>query len=217
MNFKTISIGIALTCGTFAVGSSLAPAQAASINGILNISGAGSFVNGPEKTPLANDTIKFDPTDSKVTNSSTGTFASYIGQNVIISDIALALKSFTSTSTGSEANYSGTASNAFLKFSDGLVFNVNNPFDVTKKSINKTAIGVIEQFTGTFVKNGSVKGDGVITLNQFRKNGSFSMTLDAQEVPEPLTILGSITALGMGAALRKKQAAQKLAKQKVTA
>lgn len=217
MNFKTIGVGIALTCGTLAVGSTLAPAQAASINGILNISGSGLFVNGPEITPSATDTIKFDPTDSRVTNSSTGTFAGYKGQNVLISDIALALKSFTPIgTTGSEAKYSGTASNAFIKFSDGLEFNIDNPFDVTKTSINKTAIGVIQQFTGTFVKKGSALGDGVITLNQFRKDGSFSMTLDAKDVPEPLTILGSITALGMGVALKKKQV-QNLATKKVTA
>ncbi|MBD2201122.1 PEP-CTERM sorting domain-containing protein [Calothrix sp. FACHB-1219] len=216
MNFKTIGVGIALTCGTLAVGSTLAPAQAASINGILNISGSGLFVNGPQATPSATDTIKFDPTDSRVTNSSTGTFAGYKGQNVLISDIALALNSFNPTATGSNAKYSGTASNAFIKFSDGLKFNIKNPFEVDKFSINDTAIGVIKDFTGTFVKNGSALGKGVFTVNQFEQDGSFSMTIKATNVPEPLTILGSVTALGMGVALKKKQV-QNLAKKKVTA
>ncbi|MBW4562832.1 MAG: PEP-CTERM sorting domain-containing protein [Mojavia pulchra JT2-VF2] len=217
MNFKTIACGIALTCGAFALSSTLnvSPAQAVSINGILNVAGSGYFANGPEKTPAATDTIKFSTpgtkpiVDSKVTASSTGFFASYTGQIVSISDIDLTLNGTpTTTATGSIANYIGSATNPFIKFSDGLIFDIQNPLNVIKTSLTststKSAYGVLPSFTGYFRKGDSVLGEGLLTVNQIKQNGSFSLTAEA--VPEPLTILGSATALGLGAALKKKYA-----------
>ncbi|MBD2339474.1 PEP-CTERM sorting domain-containing protein [Calothrix sp. FACHB-156] len=214
MAFKTIGLGLALTCGTFAVSNTInvSSAQAASL-GRVNIAGSANFVNGAEKNPAATDTLKFG-TDSRVTNSSNGMFAGYVGQNVTISDIALKLISFTPLGNGSIATYSGQAQNPFIKFADGLIFNIDNPFDVTKTSSGKFASGIMPRFTGSFVKGNSLLGEGLLTVNQIKSDGSFSMTAEA--VPEPFTILGSVTALGMGVALKKKQI-QKLKKEKATA
>ncbi|BAY89616.1 MULTISPECIES: PEP-CTERM sorting domain-containing protein [unclassified Tolypothrix] len=215
MAFKTIGLGLALTCGTFAVSNTVnvSSAQAFSL-GRVNIAGSANFVNGAEKNPAATDTIKFDATDATVKKSSNGMFAGYIGQNVTISDIALKLISYTSSGDGSVANYSGQANNPFIQFADGLIFNISNPFEVTKTSSGTFAFGIMPKFTGSFVKDKTFLGNGLLTVNQIQSDGSFSMTAEA--VPEPFTILGSVTALGMGVVLKKKQI-QKLKKEKVTA
>lgn len=214
MAFKTIGLGLALTCGTFAVSNTInvSSAQAVSL-GRVNIAGSANFVNGAETNPAATDTLRF-LTDSKVTDSSNGMFAGYVGQNVTISDIALKLISFTSLENGSLATYSGQAKNPFIQFADGLIFNINNPFKVTKISDDTFASGSMPRFTGSFVKGNTLLGSGLLTVNQIKSDGSFSMTAEA--VPEPFTILGSVTALGMGVALKKKQI-QKLKKDKVRA
>jgi hypothetical protein len=227
MNFKTIGMGVALTCGSMAVGSafSVAPAQAATISGTVNITGNAIFKNGNEynkNTPAPGESVKFS--SAKVQNdSTTGSFTSYIGQAVTIPQIFLTfIPGSTTTGLFGEKIHQYTADvstfNPLITFSDGLKFEVQNPFKVIKGSFNdasKTVSAGSNLFTGKFINQyDKVVGSGLFTINQQNKNGTFSMTVSA--VPEPLTILGSITALGMGAALRKKQA-QKQAREKVTA
>jgi hypothetical protein len=218
MNFKTIGIGIAVTCGTFAVGSTLgiSPAQAA----FLNIVGTSDFLNGNSNAP-ATDTIFFK--NSKVESFGGSLFSALtVGSKVNVSNVNLSNPTGVTTSgTETTAKYTGNAvnPNSFLSFlSDpGLTFKIDNPFKVTRNrdSYFKTTDAKFN-FTGAFYKNGTFLSKGIATGNEINGvPGSYSMTINAN-VPEPLTILGSITALGMGAALRKKQA-QKLAKQKVTA
>ncbi|BAY61314.1 hypothetical protein NIES22_13790 [Calothrix brevissima NIES-22] len=235
MNFKTISIGLAATCSTLAVGSTfgVAPTQAATITGIVNITGNAVFKNGNEygkDTPKAGETITFS--EAKVNDkTTTGSFTSYIGQSVTIPKILLSFISG-STKTGSFGEtiheYTSLASsfNPFITFSDGLKFEVKDPFKIIKGSFNdpakKSVYAGSNSFSGNFIdQNNNVIGSGLFTLQQqkIKKNapaGSFSMTISAHDVPEPLTILGSVTALGMGVALKKKQV-QNLAKNKVTA
>lgn len=219
MNFKTIGIGIALTCGTFAVGSTVgvSPAQAA----FLNIVGTSDFEFGNQNTP-ANETIWFK--NSKVESFGGALFAGLTeGSKVTVSDVKLTNPTAITTSgTETTAKYTGNAinPNPFLSFlSDpSLTFKIDNPFTVTRNrdsAFNTTDAKF--NFFGAFYKGGTFLSKGIVTGNEiYGAPGSYSMTINTPDVPEPLTILGSITALGMGAALRKKQA-QKQAREKVTA
>jgi hypothetical protein len=207
MNFKILSIGIATTCGTLAVGSTLSPAQAAWIN----VVGSANFANANQNAP-SSDTITF--TSSTVESFKGSLFSALtVDSAVNVADVKLA-------ATASPNNYTGTSTNPFITFDkdSDLKFVIDNPFNVTRTrtTIDKfTSTSALFNFTGAFYKNGKQLSEGILTANTINKlPGSYSMTI--KTVPEPLTILGSITALGMGAALRKKQA-QKQTKENVTA
>ncbi|MBD2356820.1 PEP-CTERM sorting domain-containing protein [Tolypothrix sp. FACHB-123] len=210
MNFKTLSIGIAVTCGTLTVGSTLSPAQAAWIN----IVGSAQFEKANSNAP-ASDKITF--TSSTVESFKGSLFSALaVDSTVEVAPINLAAIA----ATPSPNDYTGTSSNPFIKFTNDpdLKFLINNPFNVTRARTtidNFTSTSALFNFTGAFYKNGTYLSEGILTANTVNKlPGSYSLTI--KTVPEPLTILGSITALGMGAALRKKQA-QKHANEKVTA
>lgn len=232
MNFKTISIGLAATCGTLAVGSTLgvSSAQAASITGVVNITGNAVFTNGNEYgkiTPKTGEEITFS--EATVNDKkTTGSFASYIGESVTIPKILLSFISG-STATGffgeTIHQYTSLASNFNLvEFNNGLRFEVEDPLKIVKGSFaDKISVSAGSNlFSGKFIdQKNNVIGSGLFTLQQQKDEkglpaGSFSMTISAKDVPEPLTILGTVTALGMGVALKKKQV-QNLAKKKVTA
>ncbi|MBD2193930.1 MULTISPECIES: PEP-CTERM sorting domain-containing protein [Calothrix] len=214
MNFKTISIGIAVTCSAFAVGSTfgVSPAQAA----FLNIVGTSDFLNGGQKSPTT-DTIFFK--NSKVESFGGALFSGLtLNSQVNVSSVKLTNPTnITTLGSRTIADYTGTSSNPFITFTSdpALSFKINNPFEATRtrnSARNTTRAGF--DFLGAFYKNGKYVSTGVLTANEISgKPGSYSMTIN---VPEPLTILGSVTALGMGVALKKKQV-QNLAKKKVTA
>ncbi|BAY99168.1 hypothetical protein NIES37_31470 [Tolypothrix tenuis PCC 7101] len=215
MAFKTIGLGLALTCGTFAVGSTLAPAQAA----FINIVGTSNFLNGGQNSP-ATDTISFS--NGKV-ESFGGALFSGLALNSKVNVASVNLANPTNIQVdGAEtkAKYTGTSSNPFLTFlgDPGLTFQINNSFSVTRtRDTDFNTTSAKFNFLGAFYKNGQFLSKGIVTPNEITgKSGSFSMTIESQDVPEPFTILGSVTALGMGVALKKKQI-QKLKKEKVTA
>ncbi|MDZ7958666.1 MAG: PEP-CTERM sorting domain-containing protein [Aulosira sp. DedQUE10] len=215
MAFKTIGLGIALTCGTFAVGSTLSPAQAA----FINIVGTSNFLNGSQNSPTS-DKITFS--NSKVESLGGSLFSALTeGSGVNVSAVNLTNPTNIQVDgTETKAKYTGTSTNPFLTFlSDpGLSFQINNPFDVTRtRESDFTTTSAKFSFLGAFYKGGQFLSKGIVTANEVNGvPGSYSMTIKSQDVPEPFTILGSITALGMGVAMKKKQI-QRLKKEKVTA
>ncbi|TVP66238.1 MAG: PEP-CTERM sorting domain-containing protein [Nodularia sp. (in: Bacteria)] len=182
----------------------MSSAQAALLRGTLNIVGDATLVNGNQANP-ATDTIIFD--SATVGALSSGSFADFIGQSAIISDVSLTQIEGTS--------YSGTAPNPFITLADGLVFNVDNPFAVERLDIpgNLKLVFTDEGFAGTLVNaTGSSLGRGIFSVNSFSTDGSYSATITA--VPEPTTTIG-LAALGLGAFFTNSLAKKK--KEKVNA
>jgi len=229
MNFKSIGFGIALTCGTLAVGSTLAPAQAATIVGTANFSGLLSFANESLTNPTT-ETLQF--TNPGGVLSATGIFASSTDVTIGSGDpYSLQLTKIANISTNS-ASYSITSPvtpaspiSPFLTFNNGIEFQATSIGNIVRRTIN-TSDGVITgvdafSIIGNFYNGATAIGSGSLTAQQINSpggtaSGSYSYSIQAQSVPEPFTILGSVTALGMGAALKKKQA-QKQIQEKVTA
>ncbi|MBD2385871.1 PEP-CTERM sorting domain-containing protein [Cylindrospermum sp. FACHB-282] len=206
MNFKKYISGGAAFAGSALILSStlaVAPAQAASIYGTVNISGSATFANPNEAAP-ATDTIKF--LTSVVDTTTTGSFTSLIGTSATVSDVNL-VKSGSSSTMGSwtATSYTGTASNPLIQFANGLKFDINNSFNVLRLATSGFTLAATEPFSGTFYNSSGVAvGNGLFTVNSIGSQGSYSATIEA--VPEPFTILGSATALGFGAFLKKKRA-----------
>ncbi|MBD2356821.1 PEP-CTERM sorting domain-containing protein [Tolypothrix sp. FACHB-123] len=220
MSFKTISMGVALTCGTLAVGSSLgvSPAQAA----FVNFTGTANFTNGNSNTP-SSDKITF--TNSKVESAGGSLFAGLVNTGVTVA--AVELTNRTNVVNGGSyysANYKGKTTNPFVEFlsNPSLKFIIDEDFTVTRiRTPANSTLGTLAStaaffnFKGAFFNGNTYLSSGILTANKIQGTpGSYSLTIAT--VPEPLTILGSITALGMGVALKKKQV-QNLAKKKVTA
>ncbi|HEY9800504.1 MAG TPA: PEP-CTERM sorting domain-containing protein [Leptolyngbyaceae cyanobacterium] len=207
MTVNKLGLGLALACGTLAVGANFAaPAQASGLKGTLNITGVSDFQSS-SFVPPANDTVKFS--NAKVQASSTGIFASYIGQGVTLSDIKLTSPYNVSiTSTKTKASYSASAPNPFITFSDDLKFIVDNPFEFERTATRLSGVNILSGsaiFSGVF-QNASGKNVGIgdVTLQEINNKGSFSLTLTATSVPEPATVFGLTTVLAAGYLSRKK-------------
>lgn len=227
MSFKSLGLGIALTCGTLAVGNtfSVLPAQAVSLRGTVAVSGGADL--GPKGINPENTAIKW--TAPQASNGSvvaaTGDFASLYGNLVKLTDVALT--KFEDISAN-RANYQFAALPNFIDFGTvtlkgttaNLSFNLDSGFIERITKTTTTNVGTVLSdpgITGFFEFGGKTIAKGEINGNQSFLGGTSSgvagISLTAEEVPEPLTILGSITALTMGAALKKKQA-QKQNKEK---
>lgn len=219
MAVNKLGIGLALACGTLAVGANFAaPAQASGLTGTVNITGVSDFQNS-DFVPPANDVVKFS--NAKVEASSTGIFTSYIGQGVTLSNITLTSPTDVSvTPLTTSATYSASAPNPFITFGDNLRFIVDNPFDFNRVATRLSNVNLFSGsalFSGIFQNSaGENMGLGLVTLQEIRNNGSFSLTLDVipnpgtgTEIPEPATVFGLTTVLAAGYLSRKKLATKK--------
>jgi len=207
MAVNKLGLGLALACGTLAVGANFAaPAQASGLTGTVNITGVSNFKSS-SFAPPANDVVTFS--HAKVQKSSTGIFASYIGQGVTLSDIKLTSPTVVSaTPVRTIATYSASAPNPFIQFGNNLTFIVDNPFDFERTATKLNGDNIFSGsalFSGFFQNaDGKNVGIGVVTLQEVKDNGSFSLTLDATTVPEPGTMFGLTTVLAAGYLSRKK-------------
>ncbi len=216
MNFKSLGLGIALTCGTFAVGNTIAmsPAQAFNLNGTISVQGPaelGPTGNNPASTAITWLTSINQP---KV-NEATGDFSSLLNRLVTIQNLPL-------NRIGSASNQNTYSFNAITSFIDfgSLTLNgeTNNlTFDLDAGTLNRSAkantvtVDTSNNFpfgiSGVFKFGDDTVGIGELNGNRSFGNGSSGTTtisLTAQPVPEPLTILGSATALGLGTVLKRK-------------
>ncbi|MBD2501696.1 PEP-CTERM sorting domain-containing protein [Anabaena azotica] len=207
MTINKLGLGLALACGTLAVGANFAaPAQAAKLTGTVNITGVSDF-KSTSFVPPANDVVTFS--HAKVQASSTGIFSSYIGQGVTLSDIKLTSPTNVSiTPQKTQATYVASAPNPFITFSDDLKFIVDNPFEFQRTATRLSGVNILTGsavFSGLF-QNASGKnvGIGIVSIQEIKENGSFALTLDATSVPEPATVFGLTTVLAAGYLSRKK-------------
>ncbi|WP_330203075.1 PEP-CTERM sorting domain-containing protein [Cyanobacterium sp. Dongsha4] len=104
---------------------------------------------------------------------------------------------------GVNGTYNGTTSDPFITFANGVKFAADNPISTI---LNFSGDGQIDipSFTGTFYNGTTALGQGVLSAQKLA-NGSYSMTIEASPVPEPLTILGTGLALGLGGLFKSKQ------------
>lgn len=205
-NLKNIVRGAALVSSTLALSTTVALSSAqAAVFGDINITGTSTLLNGDVANPLT-DKITFD--SATVTNRSTGSFATLIGSNAIISAINLV--------QDSGNTYSANTTNPFITFTNGLKFIADNPFTVRREAIGSDFTFAISNFSGNFIDatTGQVEGKGLLTSNYNVSNGSYSMTL--KTVPEPTATLGGFLALGL-VALGTNNVAKNQKKLKVTA
>ena len=202
LNLGTSLIAATLTAATVVA---VAPAQAAVLNlsdgDILNISGQSTF---PLDADLANLTLDFLQS-SVGTNSTGGFFQNYVvgGETLdFVSDIDL-----TRVGGAGSTLYEAIATNPLLTFSDGVQFVANNPFEVVRSATGNNGVALtFNPFSGEFVNaQGATVAQGLFTAQQFfDADGSYSMTISAEEVPEPLTTLGTGLALGFGGLFQRK-------------
>ncbi|BAY30715.1 hypothetical protein NIES2107_25630 [Nostoc carneum NIES-2107] len=226
MAFKTIGLGLALTCGTFAVGSTLAPAQAFSLNGSLAIEGVADL--GPKNTNPATTSITWaSSTSNGKVGYADGDFSTLVGKSVTLQNLLLSLRAIP-TPAGSNYDFSavpkfidfgnvtlkGITSNLYFDLNAGSLERLAKSNSVTINTPDDPGISGLFKFNGQTVAKGEISGNR--TFYSGGSSGISTISLAAEEVPEPFTILGSVTALGMGVALKKKQI-QKLKKGKVTA
>jgi hypothetical protein len=193
---------VAATLATVALSS--APAQAAVLNlnpgDTLNIAGQVDFKLDPF---IASDNLDFTSADV-LSDSTGGFFSNYVGSNetIMIGDIQL-----TQVGGPSSINYKGVATDPLLKFSDGVKFFANNPFDVVRQANGTSGVALtFDPFWGRFENaSGAVLGNGLFTAQQFLgTDGAYSMTIQAA-VPEPLTTLGTGLALGFGGLFKRQR------------
>jgi len=110
----------------------------------------------------------------------------------------VAVKNIDFTPVGLQATYA--AINDFLTFTNGLKFNL----EAGTAEFYNAGVAFEGDFTGLFYDtNGSIVGQGNFGITNSGSSTTFS--LSAQAVPEPLTILGTGLALGLGGLFKSKQ------------
>ncbi|MEL7034484.1 MAG: PEP-CTERM sorting domain-containing protein [Cyanobacteria bacterium J06592_8] len=205
---KTLSV---VTVATTAVVSTIAPAQAISLQGSVSLNGNATIEGGinPDPTTWGFNTAVF--------GDRTGDFAQVSTPPVpTIQDLTLDLDNPVDDTLGF---YSAGPVTSFINFGtqtiDGVTAQLT--FDLISAEFQRSrlAAGGFETVfllpaanspaQGVFNFNGQTIANGVITGTLSGSSDTYQLNLVAEPVPEPFTILGSLSALGVGAVLKKQQ------------
>ncbi|WP_179198027.1 PEP-CTERM sorting domain-containing protein [Nostoc sp. T09] len=221
MNFKSIGLGIALTCGTLTLGSTVGVSQAqAATVGSANFAGLLSFKNQSQVNPDT-ETLYFSNPGNvlKAKGIFAGSTTVTIGTGNPYSLLLNKISNSSPTSALYTANLA-SITDPFLTFSNGIKFQVTGISNFLRTTNSDTTSISNLSIAGKFYNGVNAIADGAITAQQkdgdLDNVGSYSYSIVAKDVPEPLTILGSATALGFGTVLKKKYA-KKQSKEKVMA
>jgi len=199
---QTFATAASLTVAFTAIAGS---AEAATVHGSVSFSG----LSGGTTTAInpLSDTLSFlsigvDSGKGSFTGVGVSSISSLVLSRLFVTDGNNADKV-------TSASYSYAALPAFIKFTNGITFNLDaGSLDRTRKAV--TGLTTVFEFgalSGTFVNaSGSTLGLGsvVATLSSNPTLSSSSYSLSISAVPEPLTILGTLTAAGLGLGLKKK-------------
>ncbi len=183
---KTLGFGSAIAATAIGMTLTATSANAASL-------GAVAFSGGAEV--VSDSELKFfDVKVTSVPSAPSGIFAGLGNSSVIVKNLTFSRPS---------GNYSAVES--FLKFTNGIAF------DLDAGQIESIGTRTLTDalFTGTFrTASGGVFGEGSFGTSTSgkgkNKSTSFNGAIDAEAVPEPMTILGSAAALGFGALFKKR-------------
>lgn len=222
MNFKSLGLGIALTCGTFALSSTInaSQTQAATISkaefaGVFSIENQSQVNPATETLNFRNPGIVLDA-NGVFDGATTVNIGTGLGNNSPFSLLLNRSDVIDSTSATYTANL-GSLSNALFSFNNGVQFYATGIANFVRSTREGTTAITAFKIPGTLSNGfngeafGSFSGQNLPGVS----TGSVSFSLVAQDVPEPLTILGSATALGLGAVLKKKST-KKQNKEKAT-
>ena len=199
---QTFATAASLTVAFTAIAGS---AEAATVHGSVSFSG----LSGGTTTAInpLSDTLSFlsigvDSGKGSFTGVGVSSISSLVLSRLFVTD-------GNNADRVTSASYSYAALPAFIKFTNGITFNLDaGSLDRTRKAV--TGLTTVFEFgalSGTFVNaSGSTLGLGsvVATLSSNPTLSSSSYSLSIAAVPEPLTILGTLTAAGLGLGLKKK-------------
>ncbi len=212
---KTLSV---TTVAMTAAVSTIAPAQALSLNGSLTLTGTAVFGNPNEAAPQQ-DTLGF--TFNRVENDASGDFSSLAGlasppisiQTLNLNRMSLPQNPVPGVTT-SLYNFS-PSNNPFIDFGNQDLFNTGvqsltfniDPGIAQRNFFSNTSFNTINltEVTGTFFYGGNSIGKGSLSASRAGNSNGYEITLSAEPIPEPFTILGSLSALAVGTLLKKEQ------------
>ena len=205
---KILNLSLVPLAATAAVASATifsAPAQAASFAGILNISGGSTFDDGGDGLGGDNDSLTI--VDGTVVVTSSGFFSSWAGDTITNVPIVATLADAVSNSFGTTGTlpvlqaYTATVAPNPITFSNGWSFTVDDPFDAAVLDFGPGGVFELGSFSGDFFDaTDTFVGTG--TFSSQAGGGSYTITVE--RVPEPLTILGTGLALGLGGVFKSK-------------
>lgn len=205
---KTLSVA---TFATTAAVSMVAPAEALTLNGSLSLSGNAMVPSGVNPDPT---TIEFNTVNVGDLN---GDFAQVLTSPIpTIQDLVL---NQSSQNSSISAEYEAAPTQSFINFGNQTINGVTSQltFDLLSASFTRTSNG-----TGTFVSlspsgsaanslvngvfqfNGETIANGFLTAQLAGDADTYSLSLSTEPVPEPFTILGSLSALGAGTLMKKQ-------------
>ncbi|MEL7034483.1 MAG: PEP-CTERM sorting domain-containing protein [Cyanobacteria bacterium J06592_8] len=209
---KTLSV---VTVATTAVVSTIAPAQALNLNGSISVSGDATIEGGinPASTILGLNDVNIGDLNGDFAQLSASPNPTSLG--AAIEDLTLNLAQAIDDFTG---EYSAGPVDNFLDFGTLTIDGVTDQltFDLDAITVDRfrtplpggsESVVLASLLTGEFEFNGqTVDAVGGLTASLTGQSDTYQFTLQvAEPVPEPLTILGSLSALGMGAFLKKQQ------------
>ncbi|MDY7023335.1 MAG: PEP-CTERM sorting domain-containing protein [Cyanobacteriota bacterium] len=199
---KTLSVATVAMTATI---SAIAPAQALNLNGSIGLSGDAGIPAGDDLPSLS---ISFS--DIMVENPS-GDFAGVTSATVSDLDLTLVQANTFSAVLGSDIDlYTSNDVDDFIDFgtqtingeTGTLTFDLNGGgfFRLAPSGTFSLTAGGI---SGNFEFNGDTFAQGFLSASRAGSADTFELTLST-EVPEPFTILGSLSALGVGAVMKKQ-------------
>lgn len=209
---QSLLIGTTLAATTITA-TTLAPsaAQAMNLNGSISFTGTPVFGNPKAVNPTS---TSFGVTGAQVLQS-TGDFEKGSFDSPVPTFETLNLTRIDSSIDGEKANYSYGQTTSFIDFGmqdlgsglKQLTFDLNaGQLTRGTASNGATSFAFDTDLTGKFNYGGSTVATGFFTASQVFESTSFQMSIEAKEVPEPLTILGTSVALGFGAIFKKRAA-----------
>jgi len=187
---KLLSLSLIPLAATATVASIAFTPDSAQAIGIGSVAISGTNVWGNSNTLATFNSVTVGTADV----SATGVFNGLEGSSVTVKSIAF------SPIVGNQATYNGIAE--FLIFNNGIKFDLAAG---TAEFFNSSlGLAFETNFTGKFRNDfGKTLGRGNFAI--LNSGQSTTLALSAQAVPEPLTILGTGLALGLGGLFKSKQ------------
>jgi hypothetical protein len=195
-------------------------------NSGLSYAQATVYNNGPASTPksdsqtltslirvIANHTaprnaVRLDPLPQRTSLNITGSFSGELGGTCIpfFSDL-IRLDCYSKASASLTGPVSFTPPNQVWRNPGVFPFNIplNTTLNVAAGNYPITGSVIVDTLFGAGIGSDVVYGDATLQVNsRFSPGVPTTFNIRYQTVPEPLTILGSATALGFGAFFKKK-------------
>lgn len=214
LNMKSIGLGAAFVSATVAVASlSSAPAQAALLQGSIALSGQ-SNINKVNQPSPSDSTITFNTVNI---NQAQGDFLS-VTEPITINPLFLTRVGPANPNTPNSTPYTTPGQTPWINFGSqtigattaNLTFNLDPATFTRQYSAPGSVAFNSGLLTGTFSFDGDTIATGWVNASISGGSSSYQITLGTvpdnpnPPVPEPLTMLGAGTALGLGTLFKRQ-------------